>query len=158
MIFVGIDPGQSGAIAILRAYMSMDLIVYDMPLVKIKKIVDANKLARMIMIKPSNYLTAIIEDVHAMPGQGVSSMFNFGRNLGVVEGVLGTLDVKTIYTKPSVWKTVMGLSRDKNLSREMAMEKFPRYKNLFSRKKDDGRAEAALLALFGAKHFNTSAN
>ena len=83
-----------------------------------------------------------------MPGQGVTSMFSFGRSLGILEGTLAGLDIPYTLVTPQVWKKAMGANASKDGAREMAMRLWPSKSELFKRKKDDGRAEAALLALY----------
>ncbi len=86
-----------------------------------------------------------------MPGQGVVSMFSFGVSKGIIIGMLGLGLVPVFLTPPGVWKNCYGLSKDKNKSRELAATKYPLHKKLFERKRDDGRAESALLADFGRR-------
>ena len=164
-MIIGIDPGFSGAIATLNStngYGSpklktelCDLTVWDMPLIQIngRPQVDAkqfaHKLRYMTKIHKVSIQFAAVEDVHAMPEQGVVSTFRFGYNAGILLGVLQALNIKVLRIKPNVWKPALGLSRDKNDSLKLARKLFPRYsKKYFTRKKDDGRAEAALLAHF----------
>lgn len=92
---------------------------------------------------------ALIERVHAMRGQGVSSCFNFGMGYGVLQGVLGAKRIPFYLITPQEWKKHHRLGPDKGAARGMAARLFPVQAELFSRVKDDGRAEAALLALFG---------
>ena len=91
----------------------------------------------------------VIERVHAMPKQGVSSVFSFGDSFGVVRGVMGTLRVPTHYVAPGVWKRALRLGQDKAGARAMAVRLFPDNGRDFVRVKDHDRAEAALLAWFG---------
>ena len=86
-----------------------------------------------------------------MPGQGVSSMFSFGRAAGIVEGVLAGLSVSFELIPPATWIKSMRTFGGKDGSRQRAQELFPDYAHLFARKKDDGRAEAALLACYAAE-------
>jgi crossover junction endodeoxyribonuclease RuvC len=94
--------------------------------------------------------TAIVEKVGAMPGQGVSSMFSFGRSVGIIEGVLAALQVPTTFITPQAWQKAIGAAKGKDGSRQRCMELFPRDSHLFARVKDDGRADAVLIALAGA--------
>jgi crossover junction endodeoxyribonuclease RuvC len=97
---------------------------------------------------------AVIEDVGVMGGhEGTVSMFNFGRNTGVIHGVLGVCSIPMFFVKPAVWKMIMGLSQNKDDSRALASRLYPNDSARWPRKKDDGRAEAALLAAFGAERF-----
>lgn len=152
---IGIDPGLSGAIA----YLYDDIIAtYDMPtfeVIKAKKKrreVDTVQLAEII--SEMNPEQVILEQVGAMPGQGVTSMFNFGRSYGAVEGVVGALQIPLTRVTPQRWKSALRLSKDKGESRRRATELFPQYADQWKRVKDDGRAEAALLAWYLAKGYN----
>lgn len=92
-------------------------------------------------------LTAVIEQVNAMPGQGVSSMFNFGLSLGIVEGVLGWRMVPVSFVTPQRWKKQAGLiGRDKDASRTLAIRTFPEMANQLKLKKHNGRADAIFIA------------
>ena len=151
-MIIGIDPGFSGAIAFLDGNA---LFIADLPLKKFmgRNQIDGQKFAEYLRRDIQNIKFAVIEDVHAMPKQGVVSMFRFGYNAGILFGVLEALDVKILKVKPSVWKSALNLSSDKKKSLALAKKKFPSYKNYFSRAKDDGRAEAALLALYARNTF-----
>ena len=98
---------------------------------------------------------AWIERVHALPGQGVTSSFSFGLSYGLVRGVLAGHGVPLSLVTPNEWKRLFRLSSDKNESRFMAARLFPTNAASFARVKDDGRAEASLLALFGARQNTT---
>jgi crossover junction endodeoxyribonuclease RuvC len=89
---------------------------------------------------------AVIEGVHSMPGQGVSTTFKFGRAFGTVEGVMAAMLVPSELISPAVWKRRLGVTRDKASSRALASRLWPANRDLFARVKDDGRAEAALIA------------
>lgn len=156
MKFMGIDPGAFGAVAILDAD-SRELVIIDMPTIKVKRgprvvnQVDAHMLADALRLHVTTDTTAMIEKVHAMPGQGVSSMFSFGRAAGIIEGVLAGLSVSFELIPPATWTKSMRTFGGKDGSRQRAQELFPDYAHLFARKKDDGRAEAALLACYAAE-------
>jgi crossover junction endodeoxyribonuclease RuvC len=92
----------------------------------------------------------VIEHVHAFKGQGVTSMFNFGKSYGTALGVIGALKIPTIHVSPTKWKKYFGLSANKEEGRKLAIDKWPACLH-FRRKKDHGRAEAALLAVYGAQ-------
>jgi len=146
-IVMGVDPGISGAIAFYFPMVPGRIAVDDMPLAGGE--VNVNELARLVRIhRPS---VAVIERVSAMPGQGVVSMFNFGRAYGDVRGVIGALDVPLHLVTPQKWKKHFGLSSDKEQSRLRAIRTFPSVAESFKLKKHDGRAEAALIALYGAE-------
>ena len=149
MITLGIDPGLSGAICFLEG---RTVETFDMPTLetiksgKKRREVNAVELARIISERKPNH--AIIELVGAMPGQGVSSMFNFGRSFGAVEGVIAALQIPVTKVRPAKWKKDMGLSKDKGESRRRATEIYPAASEQFRLVKHDGRAEAALLATY----------
>lgn len=153
---MGIDPGAFGAVAILDKD-SRELVIIDMPTLKVKRgprvvnQVDGHMLADALRDRVTPDTSALIEKVHAMPGQGVSSMFSFGRAAGIVEGVLAGLSVPFELIPPATWTKSMRTFGGKDGSRQRAQELFPDYAHLFARKKDDGRAEAALLACYAAE-------
>jgi crossover junction endodeoxyribonuclease RuvC len=152
MFYLGVDPGIYGAIAILE---NEDIVqIFDMPTSEHivgkakKKRVNPQEIVLELALFKNQHIKGIIELVNAMPGQGVTSMFSFGRSLGVIEGVLAGAMIPYTHVTPSVWKKAMGVNAGKDGSRELAMRTWPSKSELFSRKKDDGRAEAALLALY----------
>jgi crossover junction endodeoxyribonuclease RuvC len=153
-VIVGCDPGKSGALARLDESGRLWGVV-DMPVVG--PTISAHLLDEAVhdwidpMFDPP-YGVAVIEDVHAMPKQGVSSMFSFGRSLGVAEGVLAGNGLSLRYVSPAKWKRALGLTGDKGASRRRAIELFPDQAKLFARVKDDGRAEAALIAWWHWKY------
>lgn len=146
---MGIDPGLDGAIATIRDGI---VTVWDMPTVEerigksIKRRVSGAALAYQLEDLPR--MSVWIEAVHAMPGQGVSSMFNFGRGLGIVEGVLQALHFPIYYVTPQGWQ---GWSRvrGKDGGRARASEIYPKAAGQFARKRDNGRADAVLIAHYG---------
>ena len=148
MVIIGIDPGLSGAGAIVDEDGNL-VTVFDMPTMgdKTRKRVDASLLSRIIKEFPP--ALAIVEHVHSMPGQGLSSTFAFGRSAGAVDGVLAALDVSVTYVDPRAWKKAYRLSASKEDSRRAAIEMWPKQAHLFERVKDHGRAEAALIARWG---------
>lgn len=145
-LIVGVDPGLSGAIALLDVDGNL-VDVYDMP------VVDGH-ISAAILASYEGWRTtptrfhAVVEDVHAMPGQGVTSMFTFGRGVGVIEGTFGALGVPVTRVTPQKWKRSFGLGKDKGESRRRALELWPAHASKFARVKDDGRAEAALIGLW----------
>jgi crossover junction endodeoxyribonuclease RuvC len=151
---LGIDVGLNGAIALV---VDGELIsVVDMPTVtldrngKAKRQVSVPELVDIIKQFDPN--EAYVEKVFAMAGQGVTSVFSFGRSLGVVEGVLTTMKIKTTLMTPQTWQKGLGMTGGKDGSRARAMELFPDQTALFKRVKDDGRSDAALIALWGSKN------
>jgi len=153
MITLGIDPGLSGALAFFNADAG-HLSIIDMPTVelkrngKTKREVSAAQLAEFIRM--GNVDHAYVEKVNAMPGQGVSSVFSFGRSTGMIEGVLAALKIRTTLVQPQVWQKAVGQRPGKDGSRQRAADLFPIYANLFSRVMDNGRSDAALISWYGA--------
>lgn len=147
-IILGVDPGKSGAIAALR-YNGALIGVDDMPV--LGGIVNAQLLAEQMhnyvdpLIFPWDGI-CVIEDVHAMPKQGVSSTFDFGVSKGIAIGAAAADSWSLRFVTPARWKRDLGLSKDKGASRRMAIELWPARAQMFARVKDDGRAEAALIA------------
>lgn len=151
MIVFGIDPGFSGAIAeydTLTGQMSVD----DMPVAPGAKGKQelAMRAAYELLATDGEPAIVWLERVGARPGQGVSSMFRFGQQLGALEMAAAAHRHTLRYVTPATWKKKFGLSADKDVARGMAMNLLPIQAELFKRKKDDGRAEACLIALYGA--------
>lgn len=141
---LGVDPGLTGAIALWDP-RDDTLIIKDMP-------VTAGVVSPTLLSWELRELApelAWVEEVHAMPKQGVSSTFKFGASYGAVLGVLAALEVPTLLVTPNKWKRLLGLSRDKGASRGRAAQLFPKHAGSFSRVRDDGRAEAVLVAYYG---------
>lgn len=153
MRILGVDPGAGGALAVFDTQAN-SLQITDMPTVEIKRgqrfvnHVSAQLVADAL--RELNIDHAIIEKVGAMPGQGVSSMFAFGRAAGVIEGVLAGLAIGTTLVTPQEWMKAMRVVGGKDGSRARAVELWPHHASLFARKKDDGRSDAALVAAYGA--------
>lgn len=146
-IVMGVDPGISGAVAFYFPMVPERVAVDDVPIAGGE--INVHELARLIRIhRPT---LAVLERVSAMPGQGVTSMFNFGRSYGDVRGVIGAMDVPLHFVTPQKWKKHFNLSSDKDQSRQLAIRMFPKAAESFRLKKHDGRAEAALIALYGAQ-------
>jgi len=152
MIYIGVDPGAKGGYAII-AESETGSGVYSYPW-------DNNFFAMemtSIMSKKSDGIMAAVEKVGAMPGQGVTSMFNFGKSAGFIEGVLTGLGIPYQLVAPKRWKAEFGLNSDKEKSIEVCKRLFPNLSLLPSercRKESDGMAEAALLACFAMRHFS----
>lgn len=147
---MGVDPGVSGAVAFFFPSHPENIAVYDVP--SIGKEINCPELAALIrQYQPT---VAIVEAVHSFPGQGVSSSFNFGMSYGMARGVIAAMGVPTKLVAPTKWKKYFGLTKDKDASRRLAIMNWPTCPH-FSRKKDDGRAEAALLALYLAQNLNS---
>lgn len=154
MIIAGIDPGKTGALAII--YPDGFVECYDVPTVKLRgKEVPAwhdwqSTWTSALGIAGADLV--VIEDVSARPGQGVTSMFSFGRTLGFAHSIAVNHGESVQFVSPSVWKGKLGLlNSSKGASREKAVALYPQAKGLLGRVKDDGRAEAILLAHYGRK-------
>jgi crossover junction endodeoxyribonuclease RuvC len=141
-IILGCDPGLTGAIAALDNATGALLWVEDMPVVD--RLVNAAELADWL--RGELIHAAAVEQVASRPGQGVASTFKFGQTHGTLLGVLGALSVPVVHVTPAKWKRTFGLTSDKERSRRMAIELWPTMAGHFARKRDDGRAEAALIA------------
>lgn len=152
MRILGIDPGASGALAVVEAGKLVEL--HDMPTVQIKRgsreVREVNAPLLGMLVSTLNADAAYLEQVGAMPGQGVSSMFAFGRAVGVLEGVLGALGIPATKVPPQTWQRAMKVRGGKDGARERAMQMYPVNAEAFARKKDDGRADAVLIASYGA--------
>jgi crossover junction endodeoxyribonuclease RuvC len=149
-MIIGCDPGIHGAIAWLSDAGHL-IEVRDLPVAKAngKSELMPAALADMLRERPATH--AFVERVAARPGAGVSGMFNFGRNFGQIEGVLAALGVPVSLVAPSKWKAALRLPADKSAARLRAAQLWPGLAGTFARVKDDGRAEAALLGLYGAQ-------
>jgi crossover junction endodeoxyribonuclease RuvC len=154
---MGVDPGVSGAVAIFDGTDLLD--AFDMPVVETQS--GKRKRRRispeMLVAEIEDHIDCLarvyIEDVHAMPGQGVTSMFAFGEAAGLIRGVMAGLKVPVYLISPVTWKRAMKLQgAGKDASRAMAARMWPQRAGLFKRQRDDGRAEAALLAHYGQNH------
>jgi crossover junction endodeoxyribonuclease RuvC len=145
-IILGIDPGVSGALALLA---NGEVHVIDMPVVEVrgKRLIDATAVRRAIM-EGFPYLTnmIVLEHVQGVQGSGATSAFSFGRGFGIVEGVVAGLGLPLTLVRPTVWTKALGVSRDKGQHRLTASRLWPQQSQLFARVKDDGRADASLLA------------
>jgi hypothetical protein len=155
-LVLGVDPGFKGALCFYDYVKKEVKDIYDMPTTlkeNGKTQLDLVKLAWIIDLYSTDTLFAIIEDVGPRPKEGVVSVFSFGFGTGAVHGVVSAHYIPIHIVKPSIWKMLTGLSSSKNLSRERATTLFPQHTHRFIRKKDDGRAESALLAKFAADRF-----
>jgi len=154
MLIIGIDPGVSGAVAAVAPSGTLQW-VQDMPIrdagKKSRKAneIDGATLARMLRVHLVDIGEVWIEEVSAMPGQGVSSMFGLGDSRGCIRGVCEALGLSTQRVHPRTWKKHYALDADKDASRALAVRLYPGCEAL-ARKKDHGRAEAILLARYGA--------
>jgi crossover junction endodeoxyribonuclease RuvC len=151
LMVLGVDPGLNGALA-LR--FENDIEIFDIPTHQItvnrkkKQQIDLYAFANWIDIHRNTIKYAIIENPHSMPGQGVSSSFNFGFTCGVAQAMIASALIPIHLVRPVTWKKQLGLSKDKDACRLRASERFPKYSELWQLVKHDGRAEATLLTLY----------
>jgi crossover junction endodeoxyribonuclease RuvC len=162
-LVLGVDPGLSGALALYDWSSGALVSVTDMPTFSPKlgkQQLNVHGLTTWLDGYAPKIRLAVVEEVGAMTyvdsggqtrGQGAAASFNFGKGYGVLIGALATCMVPIHFVRPSVWKMIVGVTRDKDTSLELARKLFPAHLDQFKRKKDDGRAEAALLARFGAE-------
>ena len=160
MIVVGIDPGLSGAIAILENNKVLN--IFDMPVMaegkKNKRQLNSAQLVNIIKdsTKPDAEKAVVVEQVNAMPGQGVTSMFNFGQTFGAIKGVCAALELPIFFVRPSKWKKHFELiNSSKDASRTKVIEMYPSLANQLTKKKDVNKSDAILIARF---HFETKIN
>lgn len=153
--YIGVDPGLSGAYTHLYECGGGEwrLFVADIPLLELESaakkkrhVVNLAGLSQAFKNMPTSQ--AIIERVQSMPGQGVSSTFRFGEAYGSIQASIVGAGHRLWYVTPAAWKKEMRLGRDKEKARHMALTEFPECAEFFSRKRDHGRAEAALIALY----------
>jgi crossover junction endodeoxyribonuclease RuvC len=154
---IGFDPGLDGAFTVLDDNAQI-VQTFDMPTVEVKVGSSMKrKVAPQAIVAELQLFTrepcfAVVESVSARPGQGVTSMFGFGRSLGVLEGLLAGLMIPYQLVPPQTWSKAMKLAPGKGASRQRAMELWPAHASEFKRVKDDGRADSALLALYAILH------
>jgi len=153
MIIFGIDPGVSGAICILENKKVIE--VFEMPTMidgkKNKKQVNGSQVANIIKDKlhSNKEIVVVVEHVNAMPGQGVTSMFNFGQSFGVIKGICSALSVPIYFVRPMKWKKYFNLIKtNKDASRTKVIETYPEISGKLSRKKDSNKADAILIARY----------
>ena len=153
MIVVGIDPGLSGAIAILENNKVLN--IFDMPVMaegkKNKRQLNSAQLVSIIKdgTKPESEIAVVVEQVNAMPGQGVTSMFNFGQTFGAIKGVCAALELPIFFVRPSKWKKHFELiNSSKDSSRTKVIEMYPSLSNQLAKKKDVNKSDAILIARF----------
>ena len=155
MLIIGIDPGISGSICFLKDGKIVDVI--EMPTMtegkKNKKQVNGSQIFNEISDKIKNIdkkdVKVVIEQVSAMPGQGVTSMFNFGQSFGILKGICSTMQLPMYFVRPAKWKKYFNLiNSEKDASRTRAIEIFPYFSSQLSRKKDSNKADAILIASF----------
>jgi len=153
MKIFGIDPGLSGAIAILSDNKVIN--IFDMPVMsegkKNKKQLNSAQLVNIIKdyTNDDEEKVVVVEQVNAMPGQGVTSMFNFGQTFGAIKGICAALKLPIYFVRPSKWKKHFNLiNSSKDSSRTKVIEMYPSLSNQLSKKKDVNRSDAILIARF----------
>lgn len=149
---VGIDPGLHGGIAFL-SLDTQDIAVFDTPVIAAaatgKNSVDIQTLLRILRERKAMVSHAFIEQVSARPGQGVVSMFNFGMTYGLTLGALAAMGIPYTLVTPGRWKKTLQVPAAKDGAIARANQLLPQHSDRWPLKKHDGRAEAALLALYG---------
>ena len=155
MLIIGIDPGISGSICFFKDGKILEVI--EMPTMtdgkKNKKQLNGaqifNEIKKRIINNELRDIRVIIEQVSAMPGQGVTSMFNFGQSFGVIKGICSAMELPIFYVRPAKWKKHFNLiNSEKDASRTKAIEMFPNISQKLSRKKDNNKADAILIAYY----------
>tara|TARA_B100001769_G_scaffold260381_1_gene240960 strand:- start:274 stop:768 length:495 start_codon:yes stop_codon:yes gene_type:complete len=149
----GIDPGLSGAIAVLENDAVLDII--DLPVMsegkKNKRQLNSAQLSQYMSknVENINKTSVVVEQVNAMPGQGVTSMFNFGQTFGAIKGISATLKLPIYFVRPSKWKKHFDLiNSSKDASRTKAIEIYPSLAEKLSKKKDVNKSDAILIGRF----------
>ena len=162
MLIIGIDPGISGAICFLNNGKIIDVI--EMPNMadgkKNKKQVNGsqifNEVSEKIKDLKKDEIKVVIEQVSAMPGQGVTSMFNFGQSFGILKGICSAMNLPMYFVRPAKWKKYFNLiNAEKDASRTKAIEIFPYFSSNLSKKKDANKADAILIASYFFETFRS---
>ena len=155
MLIIGIDPGISGSICFFENGKIIDVV--EMPTMTEGKInkrqVNGAQVYNEILKKTNksenHNVRVVIEQVSAMPGQGVTSMFNFGQSFGILKGICSAMQLPLYFVRPAKWKKYFGLiNSEKDASRTKAIEMFPYFSSNLSKKKDSNKADAILIASF----------
>ena len=155
MLIIGIDPGISGSICFFQDGKINDVV--EMPTMtegkKNKKQVNGSQIFNEISNRTKKIdrddIRVVIEQVSAMPGQGVTSMFNFGQSFGILKGICSAMQLPMYFVRPAKWKKYFNLiNSEKDASRARAIEIFPYFSSQLSRKKDSNKADAILIASF----------
>ena len=155
MMIIGIDPGITGSICFFEDGKIIDVV--EMPNMtegkKNKKQVNGAQIFHEIYLrtkdKKKENIKVIIENVSAMPGQGVTSMCNFGQSFGILKGICAAMQLPMYFVRPAKWKKYFNLiNSEKDASRTKAIEIFPYFSSRLSRKKDSNKADAILIASF----------
>ena len=162
MLIIGIDPGISGSICFFQDGKIIDVV--EMPTMtegkKNKKQVNGsqifNEISEKIKSLDKEEIKVVIEQVSAMPGQGVTSMFNFGQSFGILKGMCSAMQLPMYFVRPAKWKKYFNLiNSEKDASRTRAIEIFPYFSGQLSRKKDSNKADAILIASFYYETYKT---
>ena len=162
MLIIGIDPGISGSICFFQDGKIVDVV--EMPTMtegkKNKKQVNGsqifNEISEKIKKLDKKEIKVVIEQVSAMPGQGVTSMFNFGQSFGILKGICSAMQLPMYFVRPAKWKKYFNLiNSEKDASRTRAIEIFPYFSSQLSRKKDSNKADAILIASFHYETYKT---
>ena len=155
MLIIGIDPGITGSICFFKDGKIIDVV--EMPNMaegkKNKRQVNGAQIYNEIISRIKNFeqkdIKVVIEQVSAMPGQGVTSMFNFGQSFGVLKGVCSAMQLPVYFVRPAKWKKYFNLIKsEKDASRTKAIQIFPYISEKLSKKKDGNKADAILIASF----------
>ena len=155
MLIIGIDPGISGSICFFENGKILDVV--EMPTMtegkKNKRQVNGsqvyNEISKKIKQLDKKDIKVIIEQVSAMPGQGVTSMFNFGQSFGILKGMCSAMQLPMYFVRPAKWKKYFSLiNSEKDASRTKAIEIFPYFSSNLSKKKDSNKADAILIASY----------
>ena len=162
MLIIGIDPGISGSICFFQDGKIVDVV--EMPTMtegkKNKKQVNGsqifNEISEKIKKLDKKEIKVVIEQVSAMPGQGVTSMFNFGQSFGILKGICSAMQLPMYFVRPTKWKKYFNLiNSEKDASRTRAIEIFPYFSSQLSRKKDSNKADAILIASYYYETYKT---
>ncbi len=153
MKIIGIDPGLSGAVAILENNKVLN--IFDIPVMsegkKNKRQLNSALLVSMFKenINKGEEIAIVVEQVNAMPGQGVTSMFNFGQTFGALKGICAALELPIFFVRPSKWKKHFELiNSSKDASRTKVIEMYPKLSSQLAKKKDVNKSDAILIARF----------
>ena len=154
MLIIGIDPGISGSICFFEDGKILEVI--EMPVMnegkKNKKQVNGSQIYNEFLKRinrKNDEIRVVIEQVSAMPGQGVTSMFNFGQSFGILKGICSAMQLPMFFVRPAKWKKYFNLiNSQKDASRTRAIEIFPYFSTQLSKKKDSNKADAILIASF----------
>ena len=162
MLIIGIDPGITGSLCFFEDGKIIDVI--DMPNMaegkKNKRQVNGaqiyNEISNRIKNIDKKNIKVVIEQVSAMPGQGVTSMFNFGQSFGILKGICSAMQLPMYFVRPAKWKKYFNLiNSEKDASRTKAIEIFPYFSSHLSKKKDSNKADAILIASFYYESYKT---